>query len=45
MNCEDCDALTTHTLSPYGAGVMLEINCPNCGLSYDTNIEAEEINK
>ena len=40
--CEDCDSPTTLTPTPYGAGVMVAIACPKCGISYDTNIEKEE---
>jgi len=44
MNCDDCDALVTITLQPYGAGRMAVINCPNCGESYDTNLDESEVN-
>jgi hypothetical protein len=37
--CADCDALVTITQEPYGTGVMAAISCPNCGVSYDTNVE------
>jgi hypothetical protein len=37
--CEDCDATATVTLKPYGAGQLAEYNCPNCGPSYDTNLD------
>ena len=37
--CENCDAIVTITLEPYGAGKMATIKCPNCGVSYDTNLD------
>ena len=42
--CEDCDKQTKVTLVGYGASYMAEINCPDCGVSYDTNLSEEEIN-
>ena len=42
--CADCDALVTITLQPYGTGKMATINCPNCGESYDTNLDESEVN-
>lgn len=42
--CDDCDAITTVTLEPYGAGKMAAISCPNCGISYDTNLDESETN-
>jgi len=41
--CLDCNAPATVTIQPYGAGSMAEISCPNCGVSYDTNLDALEI--
>ena len=41
--CEDCSEVVKITLGPYGSGVMVAISCPNCGESYDTNIEPESI--
>ena len=40
--CLDCDAPVKITLEPYGAGVMAVIVCPNCGTSYDTNLDPVE---
>jgi transcription elongation factor Elf1 len=40
--CDDCDAVTTVTIEPYGTGKMATINCPNCGESYDTNLDSGE---
>ena len=42
--CKDCDKQTKVTLVGYGASYMAEINCPDCGVSYDTNLSEEEIN-
>lgn len=41
--CEDCDAIVTVTLEHYGSSKMAVIECPNCGTSYDTNLDLEEI--
>lgn len=40
--CADCDALVTITLEPYGTSKMAVIVCPNCGESYDTNLDESE---
>ena len=40
--CDDCEAVATITIEPYGAGKMATIECPNCGTSYDTNLEEEK---
>lgn len=37
--CDDCTAPVTLSIDQYGAGVILVIACPNCGVSYDTNID------
>ena len=42
--CEDCAAPVKITLEPYGAGLMAVIVCPNCGVSYDTNLDPVEVN-
>jgi len=42
-NCEDCNSPTRTTLAPYGMRFMAEINCPKCGVSYDTNIDDADI--
>ena len=41
--CEDCDSVTHITLAPYGMRFMAEIACPKCGVSYDTNIDDNDI--
>jgi len=46
--CDDCESDITLTLEAYGNGQMMKIDCPKCGLSYDTNldpIEVEEASK
>lgn len=43
-HCDDCDAVTTVTLEPYGNSKMAVISCPNCGVSYDTNLDESEVN-
>lgn len=40
--CEDCDSPVTITLEPYGSGKMAVIECPECGTSYDTNLDESE---
>lgn len=40
--CEDCNSPVTITLEPYGSGKMATIECPNCGVSYDTNLDPIE---
>lgn len=41
--CNDCDSTTTITLEPYALSFMAAINCPNCGISYDTNLDDADI--
>lgn len=40
--CEDCDAIVKITFEPYGSSPMATIECPNCGVSYDTNLDPIE---
>ena len=40
--CEDCEAPATVTLEPYDSGTLAAISCPNCGVSYDTNLDPSE---
>ena len=42
MDCEDCDSVVTVTLEAYGNGQMMKIDCPQCGVSYDTNLDPIE---
>lgn len=37
--CDDCESQITLTLEAYGNGQLMKIDCPNCGLSYDTNLD------
>ena len=41
--CDNCDQQTTISLAPYGNSFMAVISCPNCGESYDTNLDEQEI--
>jgi hypothetical protein len=41
--CADCDATIEISIEPYGSGAMAVIVCPNCGESYDTNLDSEEV--
>ena len=40
--CTECEAVATVTLEPYGSGTLAVISCPNCGESYDTNLDPSE---
>ena len=38
--CEQClEHTVTITLEAYGNGQMMKIECPTCGVSYDTNLD------
>jgi hypothetical protein len=37
--CDDCEIEITLTLEAYGNGQMMRIECPNCGVRYDTNLD------
>lgn len=37
--CADCDSPVKVTLEPYGTGQSAKWDCPNCGVSYDTNLD------
>ncbi len=41
--CDDCESVITLTLEAYGNGQMMKIDCPKCGLSYDTNLDPIEV--
>lgn len=41
--CDDCNSERKITLEPYGSSYMAVISCPNCGESYDTNLDDSEI--
>lgn len=40
--CDDCESPITLTLQVYGNGQMMKIECPECGVSYDTNLDPVE---
>lgn len=41
--CADCDCVTTVTFESYGDSMMAVIDCPTCGVSYDTNLDPTEV--
>jgi len=41
--CDDCEEVTEVIIEPYGFGHMATIDCPNCGVSYDTNLDPVEV--
>jgi hypothetical protein len=42
--CEQClESVITLTLEAYGNGQMMKIECPTCGISYDTNLDPIEV--
>ena len=41
--CEDCDSRTQVKAEPYGSSYMATIDCPKCGVSYDTDLTSEDI--
>ena len=45
FSCDDCNSLITIELSAYGNGKMATINCPQCGISYDTDLDPTDINE
>jgi hypothetical protein len=40
--CDDCDSFITLTLEAYGNGQLMKIECEECGVSYDTNLDPIE---
>lgn len=40
--CDDCESEITLTLEAYGNGQLMRIDCPQCGVSYDTNLDPIE---
>lgn len=42
-SCEDCDSAATVKLEPYGDSFLAATICPKCGVSYDTNLDAADI--
>ena len=41
--CDDCESEITLTLEAYGNGQLMRIDCPKCGVSYDTNLDPIEV--
>jgi hypothetical protein len=41
--CDDCDSEITLTLEAYGNGQLMRIDCPKCGVSYDTNLDPVDV--
>ena len=42
--CEECNSSAAFIwLEPYGSSFLAAISCPNCGHSYDTNLDAADI--
>lgn len=42
--CGDCNSSAAYIwLEPYGSSFLAAISCPNCGHSYDTNLDAADI--
>jgi transcription elongation factor Elf1 len=42
-SCEDCGSVTAVELQPYGNSFLAAISCPKCGDSFDTNLDAADI--
>ena len=42
-SCEECGSSVTVKLEPYGSSFLAAIACPKCGVSYDTNLDAADI--
>jgi hypothetical protein len=42
--CGDCDSKAAAIwLEPYGSSFLAVISCPNCGTSFDTNLDPADI--
>ena len=42
--CGDCDSKAAAIwLEPYGSSFLAVVSCPNCGTSFDTNLDAADI--
>ena len=41
--CDNCNNITAITFEPYGASLMAVIDCPMCGVSYDTNLDPADV--
>jgi transcription elongation factor Elf1 len=42
-SCEDCGSAVAVELQPYGSSFLAAISCPKCGDSFDTDIDAADI--
>ena len=42
-SCEDCGSAVAVKLEPYGSSFLAAISCPKCGDSFDTNLDAADI--
>jgi transcription elongation factor Elf1 len=40
--CDDCGIAVKVTFSPYGNAQMATIDCPICGVSYDTDLDPKD---
>ena len=41
--CDDCDTPAVITFEAFGTGLLAKWDCPECGISYDTNIDPNEV--
>jgi hypothetical protein len=41
--CDNCDTPAVITFEAFGTGLMAKWACPECGISYDTNIDPNEV--
>ena len=41
--CGDCESAVSINFEPYGSSLMAVIDCPTCGISYDTNLDPEDV--
>jgi len=42
-SCENCSSAAAIWLEPYGSSFLAVISCPSCGTSFDTNLDAADI--
>jgi hypothetical protein len=42
-SCEECSSAVSVKLEPYGSSFLAAISCPKCGVSYDTDLDAADI--
>jgi hypothetical protein len=41
--CDDCASAVSINFEPYGSSLMAVIDCPTCGVSYDTNLDPADV--